>query len=56
MQRLLQLLQGAQWRTLLDDLPGYDPGNAGQVASLKQALPWYQFKTEKARAPVLNAA
>jgi putative molybdopterin biosynthesis protein len=56
MQRLLQLLRGAQWRSLMDDLPGYDPNNAGEVVSLKEALPWYQFKTEKPRAPQLNAA
>lgn len=56
MQRLLQLLCGAQWRSLVDDLAGYDPRNAGEVVSLKEALPWYQFKTEKARPAQLNAA
>lgn len=47
MQRLLLLLRGAQWRSLVDDLAGYEPSNAGQVVALKEALPWYQFKTEK---------
>ncbi len=56
MQRLLHLLQGAQWRSLVDDLAGYEPANAGEVVSLKQALPWYQFKTAKPETRALNAA
>lgn len=56
MQRLLALLRGQQWRTLVEDLAGYDPRQAGEVVSLKEALPWYQFKTEKPRPLQLNAA
>ena len=50
MARLLTLLAGSQWRSLVEDLPGYDPEQAGEVVSLKQALPWYSFKTEKRSA------
>ncbi|MDO8301053.1 substrate-binding domain-containing protein [Lacisediminimonas sp.] len=48
MLKLLDLLAGKGWHTIVRDLPGYDPADAGQVVSLRQALPWYAFRTPKA--------
>lgn len=47
MQRLLELLRGRAWHALVADLPGYASQAAGEVVSLKQALPWYSFRTAK---------
>jgi len=32
--------------------PGYDTQHAGSVISLRKAMPWYSFKTEKQRTAV----
>src|SRR5690606_11723806 len=29
--RLIDLLAGVEWRSIVTDLPGYDPGNAGRI-------------------------
>ncbi len=47
MVKLLDLLARSDWHTVVRDLPGYDPTHAGEVVSLRQALPWYAFRTPK---------
>lgn len=49
--KLLDLLAHNEWRVLVADLPGYDPAAAGEVVSLRQALPWYSFRTPKPVKP-----
>jgi putative molybdopterin biosynthesis protein len=46
-KRLMELLQRAQWKEAIADLPGYDSAGAGLVQSLKAAFPWYSFKGAK---------
>ena len=43
-QALLQVLRGDAWRTRLDLLPGYDAARCGEVLSLRQQLPWWEFR------------
>jgi putative molybdopterin biosynthesis protein len=47
MVKLLDLLTRSDWHTVVRDLPGYDPADAGRVVSLRQALPWYAFRAPK---------
>jgi putative molybdopterin biosynthesis protein len=39
--QLRDVLASAAWQDLLGALPGYAPGDAGQVVSLRRTLPWY---------------
>lgn len=50
--KLRELLRSKEWRLLINDLPGYDTQLAGDVVSLRKAMPWYSFKTEKQPAMV----
>lgn len=45
--RLRELLRHSQWQGIIADLPGYDTANAGDVVALRQAMPWYSFKSTK---------
>lgn len=45
--KLRALLRDNRWQAAIADLPGYDTAAAGEVISLKQAMPWYSFKTAK---------
>jgi len=45
--RLRELLRHSEWAGLINDLPGYDIEAAGEVLSLRKAMPWYSFRTEK---------
>jgi molybdate transport repressor ModE-like protein len=40
---LRQALASPAWATCLQGLPGYRPQQAGQVLSLKRALPWWRY-------------
>lgn len=46
-QRLITVLRSDGWRGAIDDLTGYDTARAGEVVSLKQAMPWYSFRQPK---------
>jgi len=48
-QALLRELQGGEWKGRLEGLPGYSGALAksGQVLSLRAALPWWRYRTEK---------
>jgi putative molybdopterin biosynthesis protein len=39
-QSLLALLRGAEFQSLVAQLPGYDAAQAGQVLAIRDALPW----------------
>lgn len=45
--RLRELLKTNSWQGVINELPGYDTANAGEVISLRQAMPWYSFRTLK---------
>ena len=45
--RLRELLRHSQWRDAIADLPGYDAADTGLVVALRQAMPWYAFRTAK---------
>ena len=44
---LLQVLRSQAWRTRLAALPGYDAQGCGEVLSLRQQLPWWEFKPRR---------
>jgi putative molybdopterin biosynthesis protein len=48
-QALLKELQGRDWQTTLDRLPGYSGAQAqsGKVLSLRATLPWWNYRKEK---------
>lgn len=46
---LRTILASPAWVAALQDLPGYGPHRPGEVLSLTQALPWWQFARPKAR-------
>ena len=48
-QALIRQLQSPEWQATLDKLPGYSGAQAqsGQVLSLRAALPWWRYRTEK---------
>ena len=48
---LLGLLQGAHWQAQLAQIAGYTPQHCGQVLSLRQTLPWWQFARRKPHHP-----
>jgi putative molybdopterin biosynthesis protein len=45
--KLRELLRHNEWQGIIADLPGYDTAAAGEVLSLRKAMPWYSFKTAK---------
>ena len=47
MVALRELLASAAWQQTLLGVKGYGPNRSGQVQSLSQTLPWWQFKTAK---------
>ena len=48
-QALIRQLQSPEWHAMRDKLPGYSGAQAqsGQVLSLRAALPWWRYRTEK---------
>jgi putative molybdopterin biosynthesis protein len=44
---LRQLLQTPAWRQSLEQLPGYQADQAGQVQSLRAELPWWRLRPKK---------
>jgi putative molybdopterin biosynthesis protein len=44
---LREFLQTDMWKERLRELPGYEPMQSGEVLSLKDQLPWWDFKTGK---------
>lgn len=45
---LLACLQSPAWQQALARVPGHSPADCGQVLSLKQMLPWWEYKEPKA--------
>ena len=48
--KLREVLSGDAWGRRLSTLPGYARERSGEVLSLTRALPWWRFRTAKARA------
>jgi putative molybdopterin biosynthesis protein len=46
-QALLEVLRGSDWQATLAALPGYKAKRCGEILSLREQLPWWQFTREK---------
>lgn len=49
MRALREVLAQAPWQARLAALPGYQPAHSGEVLSLSEQLPWWQFTRAKRR-------
>lgn len=49
-QALMALLQTPAWQDKVASLPGYAPLQSGKVLSMRQVLPWWNFRQDKAHA------
>ncbi len=49
------LLQSPQWQEQLATLPGYTPWLSGQVQSMRQVLPWWNFSAKPKPGPKAKA-
>ena len=45
---LLQLLQTPRWQDQIGKIPGYSAQQSGQVLSMRQVLPWWDYRRGKA--------
>ena len=50
-QALRKLLQSQDWQQTLAAMAGYAPSGSGEVLSLSQVLPWWDFKRDKRLQP-----
>jgi len=48
---LLTLLRTEQWRTRIDAMTGYRSSRSGEVLSLREVLPWWEFKPRRTGSP-----
>jgi putative molybdopterin biosynthesis protein len=46
-EALSTVLQSDEWQRTLAALPGYTPQHSGQVLSLRNVLPWWEFARKK---------
>ncbi len=53
---LRQALADPAWQTAVQQMPGYRTADAGEVLSLVRALPWWNFRSPKARAALSPGA
>ena len=44
---LLEVLRSPAWHSQLNAIPGYAAMQSGEVLSMRQVLPWWDFPTEK---------
>lgn len=44
---LLRLLQTPQWLSQVDKIPGYSAQQSGKVLSMRQILPWWDYRRKK---------
>jgi len=59
MRALRAVLTSPAWQHELSAMPGYQPQQCGQVLSLREVLPWWQFKRRKSenhKTPSRSAA
>lgn len=50
-QALLQTLQSQPWQNVLKNIAGYTALDCGQVLSMRQVLPWWDYKMQKSTMP-----
>ncbi len=46
-EALLKLLKTRQWQTVMKQIPGYDAAQSGEVLSMRQVLPWWDYRKIK---------
>ena len=51
---LLAVLQSPRWQQQLTSTVGYTPSHCGEIQSLRQVLPWWDFSHQKVRSPLLT--
>ncbi len=51
-QSLLKVLRSSAWRAQCDAIAGYEALQSGEVLSLSQTLPWWEFSDKKAVSPI----
>lgn len=59
LRALLEALQSPAWRAALDAIPGHAAQRCGEVLSLRQVLPWWNYRKPKAatsRPPTAGSA
>ncbi len=49
-QALLELLQSPQWSSQINQIPGYSARQNGEILSMRQVLPWWDYKRKKGAA------
>jgi putative molybdopterin biosynthesis protein len=49
-QSLLRVLQGGAWQRTLSGLAGYRPRRSGEILSLREQLPWWDYPRRKRKA------
>jgi len=54
-QQFLDVLRSADFRSLVASLPGYDAAGAGDVLTVREALPWYERTPAKPEAAPVTA-
>ncbi len=54
-QALLQLLKTPEWQTLVAGIAGYSPVQSGEVLSMRQVLPWWDYKQNKTHSSDTDA-
>lgn len=47
---LLRALRAAQWRSIIEAIPGYTAAGSGEVLSLRAVLPWWTYRKPKVAA------
>ncbi|MEY4100007.1 MAG: hypothetical protein RL300_1178, partial [Pseudomonadota bacterium] len=47
-EALLQILQTPQWFSQVSKIPGYSAQQSGEVLSMRQVLPWWDYRRKKA--------
>jgi molybdate-binding protein len=52
---LLRLLQTTQWLRQINQIPGYSARQSGEVLSMRQVLPWWDYRVQKPASPSLDA-
>ncbi len=49
-RQLMTMLQSSTWQRELLGITGYEPERSGEVLALRRVLPWWTYRTPKARA------
>jgi molybdate-binding protein len=54
-EALRQVLRHPEWQRQMGALAGYEVANCGEVLSLREMLPWWQFQRKKREIPASDS-